>query len=155
MDHACLVGRLQGLGHLNRDGHRLVHGHGAPPQPLLEILAINQFHDQDVVVVEVLEAEQRGDVRVVQRRQDLGLALEPGVPVVVEGEIRRQKLQGDAATESGVVGPPHLAHSALAQLPGDAVRADLGADGQRIVHGSSVLVVRFMRMRFHRLDQSW
>ena len=48
MDDALLVRLLEGLGDLLRDRDRLVDGDGPALQPLGEVLALDQLHDEDV-----------------------------------------------------------------------------------------------------------
>jgi hypothetical protein len=61
----------------------------------------------------------------IQRRQELGLTLEPGQPFRVPGEFLRQDLDGHLSAEIPVEGAINLAHPALAELfldlimPGD------------------------------------
>src|SRR5687768_16763568 len=62
-----------------------------------------------------------GDVGMVERRQRLRLALEAGQPLAVRGDRR-------LAAQARVGGAEHLAHAALAELRGDLVGAQTGAD---------------------------
>ena len=64
------------------------------------------------------------DVRMVQGRKDLGLALEPGKAFRVSREGVRQVLQGIIASEPDVPCPPHLAHPALTNQGSDLIRAE-------------------------------
>jgi len=50
---------------------------------------------------------------VVQGSQQLGLTLEPGEALGIEGELLGQQLDGDFAIEDRVAGAIHLAHSTL------------------------------------------
>ncbi len=123
MDDALLVGRLQRFGDLPRDGDRLLDRQRTLLQSLRQGRPLDELHDQRLRAIRFLEAEDRGDVRVVKLRQELGLALEPAQEVVVVGERLRQHLDGHLALEPRVGGAPHLAHPALAQLGGDFVGA--------------------------------
>ena len=69
-----------------------------------------------------------GDVRVVERREYLGLALEPHEPIRVGGEGLGQHLERDVAIELRVAGAVDLAHAARTQLGHDLVRTDCLAD---------------------------
>ncbi len=68
------------------------------------------------------------DVRVVETRQHLRLALESREAVGILGDIRRQHLERDLAAELLVLGAPDLAHPAGAELAGDAVVREGRAD---------------------------
>ena len=48
VDDAALVGRLQPLGDLQGDVHRVVEGERSPRDELVEALALDQLHDQEV-----------------------------------------------------------------------------------------------------------
>ena len=60
-----------------RDRQRLVERQRPAQQAIGQRLALDQLHDQEMSAVGLLEAVERGDVRVIQRRQDLRFALEP------------------------------------------------------------------------------
>ena len=77
MDDSLLVRRFEGLGDLLRDRQRLVEGMGPRVNPLCEILALDEFHDERRDAVGLLEPVDRGDVRVIQRGEDLRFALKP------------------------------------------------------------------------------
>ena len=64
----------------------------------------------------------------VELREQLRFALEARQALLVRGERRRQDLDRDVAPELGVGRPVDLAHAALAQLGGDLVGAEAGAD---------------------------
>ena len=54
--------------------------------------------------IRVLKAVYGGNVRMIQRGQDLSLALEPGQPLSILGESLRQDLDGDFPLQGGVLG---------------------------------------------------
>jgi hypothetical protein len=84
VDDALLVRGLERLGDLPRDRDRFVRGDGAPLQALGDVLAFGQLHREEAdraraaVQGRLLERVEAGDVRVGERRQQLGLALEAG-----------------------------------------------------------------------------
>ena len=55
-----------------------------------------------------------GDVRMVQRRERLRFAREPGEPVGIAGERVRQDFQRDVAIELRIARAIHLPHAACA-----------------------------------------
>ena len=77
--------------------------------------ALDQLQDQRARAAGLLEAVNLGDVRVVQRGEDAGLALEARQPVRVGGERLGQHLQRDVATELRVASAVDLAHAAGAE----------------------------------------
>jgi hypothetical protein len=83
VDDALLVRRLKGLANLLRDRQRLVHRDGALRDAVGEGRALDQLHHERVRAAGLLEAVDRGDVGMIQRRQGLRLALEAGEAVRV------------------------------------------------------------------------
>ncbi len=75
--------------------------------------AVDQLHDERMRRAAVFEAVDLGDVRMIERGEDLRFAMKAREPIRVAGERIRQDLQRDVATELGVAGAIHLAHSAL------------------------------------------
>ena len=65
-------------------------------------------------------------------------ALETGQRLGVSRNFRRQKLQGDKATERRVLSLVHNAHSTAAQFLDDAVVRDGLADHPQACYGGSV-----------------
>ncbi len=123
MDDAALVGGFERVGDLAGDGERPSEGKRPAGEALRQGLPRRQLHDQEMdrraVDLGLVQLVDAGDVRVVERRQHLGLALEPGEALGVGGERLGQHLDRHLAVEPGVGGPVHLAHAALAQLGGD------------------------------------
>ena len=76
----------------------------------------------------IFEAVNAADVRMIERREDLRLALEAGEPIRITRKGRWQYLNRDVAIELGVVRAIHLAHAADAEQAIDAEYADLPAD---------------------------
>jgi len=83
-----------------------------------------------------VKAVDRGDVGVIQRREQLGLTVEAHEALGVLGDRGRENLDGDLAVERGVFGFPDDAHAALADLLDEAVveQSLVGLEG----HGLSV-----------------
>ena len=72
----------------------------------------------------------RGDVRMIQRRERLRLAFEPRQAFGVRCERVRQNLDRDLATERRVRRPIHFTHSANADAGDHFVDAEPGAGGK-------------------------
>ena len=66
----------------------------------------------------------------VERREHLGLALEPGDADRDRREGIGEDLDGDVALQPGVAGAVDLAHAAGADRAGDLVRTQAGAGAQ-------------------------
>ena len=94
---------------------------------------VYRAHDTQLhrdVALKVLPEAFAGDVGVVQRRQRLSFAGEPGEAISVVRERVRQDLQRDIAIELRVAGPVDLAHAPFADLRGDFVDAEARAGGE-------------------------
>ena len=72
----------------------------------------------------------RGDARVIERSEKLGLALEPCEPPLIPRKSLRQDLYGYVAAELGVSGAIDLSHAAGANKAGDLERAEGCAGGE-------------------------
>ena len=120
MDHAAAVRRLQRRGDLLGDVEGFVEWQRSAREPLREVLAFNQLHDQEgdafFRTARRLEAVDAGDVRVVQRGQELRLTVETREALGVAGEGVGKQLDSDLAVEVRVDRTPDGPHPALADL---------------------------------------
>ena len=128
VDDALLVGGLERLGDLGRDLQGLVDRELAPLQPLGEVLAFDELQRQEGRALGLLESVDRGDVRVVEGGEKLGLPLEPGQPLGILGDLARQDLDGHVAVEVRVGGAVDLAHAPGAQRRRDAIVRESSTD---------------------------
>ena len=87
MDDALPVRGSEAVGDLAEEVERVGDRQRSPGQPLAQVLALHHLHDEETPdAVFVLEGMERGDVGVVQRGKQAGLAFEPGQTVwVAEG----------------------------------------------------------------------
>ncbi len=148
VDDPGVVGGLERLGDLDRDGERLLDRDRPPGDHLVEPFALDQLHHQERQFLRSrsrsrsrsrfigrgrcrLQPIQMRDVRMIQRRQHLRLALEPRQPLRVLRELLGQHLERDLAPEPGVLGAPHLAHAARAERGGHAVVGESVSDHGR------------------------
>ncbi len=106
-------------------------GQRQAPQALIERLALDELHHQRQDAVLPLEAVDRGDVWMVERREDPCLALEAGDAIGVRDKRGRQCLQGDVAAQANVVRPIHFTHAACAEQISHLVRTDPSAGLKR------------------------
>ena len=79
-------------------------------------VALDQLHHERGHAVRLLEAVDVRDVRMVQRGEDFGFALEPREALGIRREALRQDLDRDLAFQLRVGGAIHLAHAAGAEL---------------------------------------
>ena len=130
MEDALRVGRFERLGDLPRDVERAWERERPSGEKLPDRLARHHLHDEELDVVGLLEAVDRGDVRVAEGGEELRLTLEPDDHLAVRGDGLRQDLQGDFTPEPRVARPPDFAHPADAQLRENLVGADLRAGSE-------------------------
>ena len=127
MDDTFLVRRLQRVRDLMRNGQRVIERHRPTRQPLGEILAVHELHDQRADAVGFFEPVNVGDVRMVERGERLRFAGEAPEPIRIGGEGFRQDLQRDVAIEPRVARAVDLAHSTGAKRSKDFIRANASA----------------------------
>jgi hypothetical protein len=84
-------------------------------------VALDQLEDEKARPFVFFKSVNRGDIRMVQRGQELGFAFEPGSTAIVPRKFLGQRLDGDVPPEPAVAGPVHLAHPALADRGEDIV----------------------------------
>ncbi len=127
MNDAFLVRGFEGLRDLQREGQRIRHRDGAPPERVRERGALDELQDEKADPARVLEPVDRRDVRVIESGQQPGLALESGESIGIGSERVGQALDRDIAIEDEVSRPPHFAHAAPADRGENLVMAEPGA----------------------------
>ena len=90
--------------------------------PIRERRPLDEFEHQRRDAVRIFEAVDAADVRMVQRRQDLGLTLEARHAIGIVAEGRGQNLQRNVSTELRVLGAIDLPHAAGAEGGDNLVR---------------------------------
>ena len=91
---------------------------------LCERGALDELENQEANAVSFLEAVDRADVGMVQRREHPRFALEARESIGMARERRRQNLDRDIAPELRVVRTVHFAHAARAEQRVQAIPAD-------------------------------
>ncbi len=112
MDDAGFVGGFERLGNLARDGRRLVERKRALGQALCEGGTFHQLQDESRDALLLGDAVDPGNVRMIQGREDVRLALEAGTPIGVARDRVRQNLESHLALQLQVAGAIDLAHPA-------------------------------------------
>jgi hypothetical protein len=139
MDDALVVRRFEGFRDLLRDGQRLVERHGAAPQPLRQVVALDKFHHEGLDALGVLQPVDGRDVRMIERGEDFRFALEPRDAFRVSRERLGEDFDRDVAIEPRVARPIHFAHPARPDSGENLVRTEARASGQW--HESSLILV--------------
>ena len=124
------VRRLERVGDLDRERQQQIDLERAPGDAMLQRRPVEELHDEERAAVLLADIVDGADVGVIQRRRGARLAAESGQGLGIVGEVRRQELQRDEALQPRILGFVDDAHSAAAQLLGDAVVRD-GLTDQR------------------------
>ena len=85
------------------------------PKPFRQCVALDEFEDQESDAVCLLEAVDRADVGMVQRREDPRLPLEAREAIRAARDRARQDLDGDITRKRLVARAIHLSHPADAK----------------------------------------
>ena len=140
---ALLMGAADRVGKRYREVEKPVDRQAAGRNHLVERLSLDELHGQEVEpfairTLGVLDRVDRDDVRVVERGDDLGLALEALQPLGIFGHVGGQHLQCDAALQAGVLCDIDLTHAAGCQQLDDLVGSQLGSG---LDHGCSDCII--------------
>ena len=92
MDDASFVRGLESVGDLVSDRDGLTERHRPLRDAIGERLSLDELENEGVNVCRILDAVDRRDVRVVERREDLRFALEARDALAIEREARRAGL---------------------------------------------------------------
>ncbi len=99
MHDAVLVRVLQRLADRRHDGQRLLRREAARLHRLPQIHAIHELHEQVVKPARLPEIVDRDDVRMIERRERLGLVRETFGKLRIGHPLRREQLQRDQAAQ--------------------------------------------------------
>src|ERR1051326_2371663 len=124
---ALFVRRFERVGDLARDCHCLVQRNRTAADPIGERRPFDELENQRRRVVRLLEAVNRRDVGMVERREELRFADESVEPIGIARKQDRQNLERDAAIEFDVARAIDLAHPAGADPLHDFIAGDATA----------------------------
>jgi hypothetical protein len=117
-----------------RDRHgvaqRFVDRHRAARDPLRQVLAVEELHDEELAPFVVADVVERADVGMLERGDRARLAVEALAELRVGGKGRRQDLDGDGAIEPGVARAVDLPHAAGADGIADFVWTETRPGGK-------------------------
>lgn len=109
MDDAFFVRCFQSIRNLVGDSQRVVHLNSSAFQTVVQRRPFDQFEHDGVSAVDLFKPVDRGDVRMVERRQSTSFQLKPGEPIRVLLQRSRQYLDRNITTQLRVAGPVYLA----------------------------------------------
>ena len=129
MDDALLVRRFERLGDLPRDRQAPRRSASAARDPLREILALDQLHDEARMAPALLESVDRARCSDDSAAASaLRFALEAGEAIGIAGEESRQDFERDVAIQPRVARAIDLAHAAGANGGDHFVLAERSSD---------------------------
>src|SRR6266550_3842511 len=108
MNDALLVSRFERVGDLSRDRQRLVDRNGSASNSIGERWSLDQLQHQSLYAVRFFKAVDRGDVRVIERRQQLCFALETREAVGIGDKAVREDLERNLAVQVGIAAAIYL-----------------------------------------------
>ncbi len=123
MDDPVFVRHFEHLGDLLRERQRLVWWNRSPGDAIGQRWPLDQLQHQGLNAGGFLESMNRGDVRMVQRGQQLRFAPEPCEAIRIGCELCGQNLERHIAIQPRVASAEYLAHAAGAKRLNDFVRA--------------------------------
>ena len=115
VDDPLLVCGFEGFRDLPRDRQRIVDGNRPLRDAIGERGPLDQLQHERLDAVRFFKAVDRGDVRMVERREHLRLALEAREPIGIAREELGKDLQRDITIELRVTRTIDLAHAACAE----------------------------------------
>ena len=137
MHNAGAMRDLQSFCDFHSNFQQLRQWQSAPAQALGKRLAVEELHDQEVGTVLRADVVEMADVRMIQRGNGAGFALETLLKFGIVGEMSGENLDGNGAIEARVFRAVHLAHAAGAERRLNFIGAKSRARGQS--HASAQL----------------
>src|SRR5262249_29863757 len=125
---STIVGGFDRRRDLAADRQGLANGERTARQSLRERLPFDEFEDEVGRARDVFETEDAADVRVGERREELGLAVEARAAFGIRGKSERNGLDGNGPVEARVARPKDLGHPSRALGCQDLVVSDTTAD---------------------------
>ena len=121
MDDAVAVGRLEGVGHLNRDVDELRYLDAAVVDVVAQRGAAHQLHHDERAAFVLADIEDRADVGMVQGGCGARLGAQPLQRLLVVHEVLRHDLDGHLTAQPAIFSSIDDAHPAGAQLRDNSV----------------------------------
>jgi hypothetical protein len=131
MDDSLGVSGIQCIGNLNRQAEQNIDIDRLSCNTMFQRHTIEKFHSEERLAIVLANIANRTDIRVIQRRCSLRLALEAGQCLRVTGNFFWQELEGNKTVKPVVLGLVDHAHTATTEFFDDAVVRDGLADHWR------------------------
>ena len=118
------MGGLECLRDLAGEPESFAERNRASGDAVLERLARDELQGEEVRALDLFEAVDRRDARMIERREDVGLAREPRQAFGVAREGLGEDLEGDLALEARVACAPDFAHASGPERAENLVRPE-------------------------------
>ena len=133
---ALLVGAGQGVAQRDGQLQEIREGHSGRGDDGIQGAPLDQFHGQEMGLLEVFHREDGDDVRVIEGGNRLGFALEAPGALGVGGQRGGKDLERHVTIQLGIASPVHLPHSSRADLAQDRVMGERLGQGHETLAGS-------------------
>jgi hypothetical protein len=121
------------IGDLHRDLQRLFERRRAALQPLLERLALEVLHHEEVDIILPSDVVEGADMRMIQSRDAAGFPFEALAQLTRRRHVRGKHLDGHGAIEPRIASAVDLSHAARAEQCDDFIGAESRAGSKRQV----------------------
>jgi hypothetical protein len=133
VNNAFRMSGIQRIRHLDRDLQQLIKPQRTAGNTVLQRLAIQKFHGDEMLALIFVNFVDRADVGMVQRRGRACLALEPFQRSAIAPHFLREEFERNFAAELFVLGLVNNAHAPAAKFLNDKVmRYGLADHGQAV-----------------------
>ncbi len=137
VDDSLFVRGIECVRYFHAQLQQQIHGQRLSGNAVLERLAFEMLHDDEVSPVLLANLVNGADVRMIQRGSSPGLALKSLEGVRIACEFFGQKLQGHVAAEARILSLVDHTHASAAELFDDFVMGDdLAGQTLGIRHGA-------------------
>jgi hypothetical protein len=123
----ALMGIVERIGHRGHDPHHLVGWHAVRvllDQHSLRVGALDVVHGDPQLAIDITAVVHLDDVRMPQRRRDVGLAVEAFPVLRFRADLRGEHLERVAARQPGMLGQIDLAHPTRTERSQNRVSGD-------------------------------
>src|SRR5450631_3063778 len=130
MDDPGAVGFLEGIADLYAALQHLLQRQRTFLQPVVKALALHELHHQIRGSVLCAHVVEHADVRMIQRRNDPGFALEPLLRLGIVRKMGGKNLDRYRPVQASVARAINLAHAARPERRFNFIRTESGARGK-------------------------
>ena len=128
MGDAFVVGCADGIGHGDGDLEKPLERQSLGRDEVAEHVSVDHLHGDEGNSPFLFDRINRDNVRMIERRDRLGLSLEPPETLLVREHFSGQELERHLSVQLRVLGEIHRAHPTLTEFPQHPVMEDALSD---------------------------